>query len=392
MDILKRAQEIQPEVVANRRYLHRHPELGFALDNTVRFVKEKLTEMGYTPVDCGDHGVVATVGGKHGGKCILIRGDMDALPMAEESGLDFASERADAAHTCGHDTHTATLLGAARILKEMEDELPGTVKLMFQPAEEICGGAKSMLEAGVLENPKVDASFGTHIMAMLESGKIAYAPGPMFASCDLFTITIKGHGGHGSQPQTSIDPIAIGSHLVTALQTINGREVAPNDIAVLTIGSFQAGSACNIIPETAKLMGSIRAFDTDVRAFVKQRLIDITEGTVKTFRATADIEFMNETGPVVTDPAVMQTLGDAVAEELGEEHMIRNMQPFAGSEDFGYITAAVPSGFFAIGGSPKDYPALPQHNPKIRFNEDAFVNGVVAYVAGAVGWLEANRD
>ncbi|MBQ9686168.1 MAG: amidohydrolase [Oscillospiraceae bacterium] len=392
MDILKRAREIQPEVVANRRYLHQHPELGFDLDNTVRFVKEKLTEMGYVPLDCGDHGVVATVGGKHGGKCILIRGDMDALPMAEESGLDFASLRGDAAHTCGHDTHTATLLGAAKILKEMEDELPGTVKLMFQPAEELCAGARSMLEDGVLENPKVDAAFGTHIMAMLESGKVAYAPGPMFASCDLFTITVKGHGGHGSQPQTSIDPIVVGAHLITALQTINAREVAPSDIAVLTIGCFQAGSACNIIPESAKLMGSIRSFDADVRAFVKQRLIEITEGTVKTFRATADIEFMNETGPVVTDKGVMQSLGDAVAAVLGEEHMIRDLAPFSGSEDFGYITAAVPAGFFAIGGSPKDYPALPQHNPRIRFDEDAFVNGVATYVAGAVGWLEANRE
>ncbi len=390
MEILKRTQALRGELVANRRWLHRHPELGFQLDGTVAFVKEKLREMGYAPTDCGDHGVVATVGGKRGGRCILIRGDMDALPMREESGLDFSSACADAAHTCGHDMHTAMLLGAARILKELEDELPGTVKLMFQPAEELCGGARSMLEDGVLESPHVDAAFGAHVMAMLPCGKLAYSRGVMFASADLFTITVKGHGGHGSQPQNTVDPIAVGAHLVTALQTINAREIAPSDVAVLTIGCFQAGSASNVIPAEARLMGSIRAFDPEVRAFVKQRLIDVTEGVCRTYRAEVGIDFTSETGPVITDIPTMDLLGGAVKGLLGAEAVIDDLPPFSGSEDFGYISAELPSGFFAVGASPADYPALPQHNPRIRFNEDALVFGTAAYVAGALAWLEAN--
>ena len=390
MDILKRAQEIQPEVVANRHCLHENPELGFALDDTVRFVKEKLAEMGYAPTDCGDHGVVATVGGKKGGRCILIRADMDALPMKEESGLSFASRRDEAAHTCGHDTHTAMLLGAAKLLKEMEDELPGTVKLMFQPAEELCGGARSMLEAGVLENPHVDAAFGEHVMALLPSGQIHYSRGAMFASCDLFTITIKGHGGHGSQPQNAVDPIAVGAHLVTALQTINAREIAPDAVAVLTIGCFQAGAAANIIPDSAKLMGSIRTFDADVRSFVKKRLIDVAEGVAKTYRAEAEIVFPSEAAPLITDIPTIDLLGQGVREVLGADRVFDNLPPFSGSEDFSYITAAVPSGFFAVGAAPQDSPAYPQHNPKIRFDEDCFPYGVAAYVAGALAWLRAN--
>ena len=258
---------------SNRRWLHQRPELGFQLDGTVAFVKEKLRALGYEPADCGDHGVTATVGGRKGGKCVLIRADMDALPMKEESGLPFAADCEGAAHTCGHDTHTAMLLGAARLLKEMEDELPGTVKLMFQPAEELCAGAKSMLEDGVLENPHVDASFGEHIMAMLPCGEGHYSRGTMFASCDLFTITIKGHGGHGSQPQNSIDPIAIGAHLVTALQTINAREIAPDAIAVLTIGCFQAMEAIKYILGAGELLtGQLLTYDALEMEFHKIKL------------------------------------------------------------------------------------------------------------------------
>ena len=391
MDIKKRALELQDEVVANRRWLHQHPELGFQLDSTVAFVKEKLSEYGYTPADCGNHGVTATVGGRHGGKCVLIRADMDALPMKEESGLPFAAACDSAAHTCGHDTHTAMLLGAAKILKEMEDELPGTVKLMFQPAEEIMTGARSMVEGGILENPHVDAALGTHIMALLPAGQLHYAVGPMFASCDMFTITIHGHGGHGSQPQNTVDPIAVGAHLVTALQTINAREVAPGAVAVLTIGCFQAGSASNIIPASARLMGSIRTFDPEVRELVKHRLADITEGTVKTFRAEADLVFDSETAALSTDPATADLMGGAMKQILGADMVCDTLPPFSGSEDFAYVTQEVPSAFFAIGGASEDWPALPQHNPRIRFNEDAFVSGVAAYVGGALAWLEANR-
>ena len=391
MDIYKRAQEIQPEVVANRRYLHRHPELGFQLDNTVAFVKEKLTEMGYEPQDIGDHGVTCTVGGKNGGKCILLRADMDALPMKEESGLDFAADCDGAGHTCGHDTHTAMLLGAAKILKEMEDELCGTVKFMFQPAEELLYGAKTIVEAGILENPKVDAALGAHIFAAAPSGHLCYAVGAMMASADGFAIHVKGKGGHGSAPHTAIDPVSVAAYIIVALQELNAREVEPGKVAVLTIGSLHAGSASNIIPETAVLKGTIRTFDPEVRNFVKERMAEIAKGIGTMYRAEVTVDFEVEAAPLMLDPAVMDIVGPAMKEILGADKVHDDMEPLSGSEDFAYVSSEVPTGFFGVGAAPKDYPAYPQHNPKIRFDEDAFVAGVTAYAAGAAKWLEQNR-
>ena len=389
MEYLNRATEINPEVIANRRYLHQHPELAFDLDNTVRFVKEKLTEMGYAPADCGDHGVVALAGGKRPGKCILIRADMDALPMKEESGLEFSSLTDSAAHTCGHDTHTAMLLGAAKLLKEMEDEIPGTVKLMFQPAEEMGTGAENMLKAGVLENPHVDASFGIHIFAAVPAGVLVYGNGPMLSSCDVFEITVKGKGGHGSMPNDTVDPIMVGAHILTALESINSREIAPDSFGVLTVGCFQSGSKFNIIPDTAFMTGTIRTFDSEVRAFIKKRLVELAEGTARAYRAEAVVSFPTQICAVNTDKDVARIVGESVAAAVGAPRVIGNFKPIAGSEDFGYITSEVPSTFFGLGGCPTDYPAYPQHSPNIRFNEDAFPVGVAAYVSGAIGWLQS---
>lgn len=389
MEYLKRATEINPEVIANRRYLHQHPELAFDLDNTVRFVKEKLTEMGYAPADCGDHGVVALAGGRKPGKCILIRADMDALPMKEESGLEFSSLTDSAAHTCGHDTHTAMLLGAAKLLKEMEDEIPGTVKLMFQPAEEMGTGAENMLKAGVLENPHVDASFGIHIFAAVPAGVLVYGNGPMLSSCDVFEITVKGKGGHGSMPNDTVDPIMVGAHILTALESINSREIAPDSFGVLTVGCFQSGSKFNIIPDTAFMTGTIRTFDSEVRAFIKKRLVELAEGTARAYRAEAVVSFPTQICAVITDKDVARIVGESVAAAVGAPRVIGNFKPIAGSEDFGYITSEVPSTFFGLGGCPTDYPAYPQHSPNIRFNEDAFPVGVAAYVSGAIGWLQS---
>ena len=389
MEYLKRATEINPEVIANRRYLHQHPELAFDLGNTVRFVKEKLTEMGYAPADCGDHGVVALAGGKRPGKCILIRADMDALPMKEESGLEFSSLTDSAAHTCGHDTHTAMLLGAAKLLKEMEDEIPGTVKLMFQPAEEMGTGAENMLKAGVLENPHVDASFGIHIFAAVPAGVLVYGNGPMLSSCDVFEITVKGKGGHGSMPNDTVDPIMVGAHILTALESINSREIAPDSFGVLTVGCFQSGSKFNIIPDTAFMTGTIRTFDSEVREFIKKRLTELAEGTARAYRAEATVSFPTQICAVNTDKDVARIVGESVAAAVGAPRVIGNFKPIASSEDFGYITSEVPSTFFGLGGCPTDYPAYPQHSPNIRFNEDAFPVGVAAYVSGAIGWLQS---
>ncbi len=389
MDILKRARELQSEVVADRRYLHQHPELSFDLPETSAYVKKRLREMGYEPQDIGQCGVTALVGGKRPGKCILIRADMDALPMKEESGLPFAAACDDKAHTCGHDTHTAMLLGAAKILKEMEDEIPGTIKLMFQPSEEFGTGAEALYKAGILENPHVDAAFGVHTIAALPCGQVCYAKGPMFASCDSFNITVTGKGGHGSQPNTAIDPVNIAAHIVVNLNTILAREVAPDDFAVMTVGCIQSGTINNIIPSEALIRGTIRSYDPKVRNFMCQRMQEVAKETAATFRAEARNDWFANVPPVYTDDETMEILGEGVKAVLGTEWINDKAAPFTGTEDFGFITGILPSGFFLLGAQPEEGEAMPQHNPKIIFNEDAFPNGVTAYVAGALAWLKA---
>ena len=246
-DLMKRAEELKDVIVKDRRTIHETPEINAELPETTKYVIKCLKEMGYEPKEICNCGVVATTTPKPG-KVLLLRADMDALPMQETSGVDFASKN-NYAHTCGHDCHTAILLGAARLLKEREDELEGTVKFMFQPDEEGLTGAQAMIDAGVMENPKVDGAFGMHITGEgLPCGHIGFHEGPFMASSDRFTITIHGKGGHGAYPHTNIDPINVAAHTHIALQEIISREVNTAEPAVLTIGSIHAGDAPNIIP------------------------------------------------------------------------------------------------------------------------------------------------
>jgi amidohydrolase len=246
-----------------------------------------------------------------------------------------------------------------------------------------------MLKAGVLENPHVDASFGIHIFAAVPAGVLVYANGPMLSSCDVFEITVKGKGGHGSMPNDTVDPIMVGAHILTALESINSREIAPDSFGVLTVGCFQSGSKFNIIPDTAFMTGTIRTFDSEVREFIKKRLVELAEGTARAYRAEATVSFPTQICAVNTDKDVARIVGESVAAAVGAPRVIGNFKPIAGSEDFGYITSEVPSTFFGLGGCPTDYPAYPQHSPNIRFNEDAFPVGVAAYVSGAIGWLQS---
>lgn len=393
MDILKRSQEIYDEVVANRRYLHQNPEFGMELPNTVAFVKEKLTEMGYEPEDCGPSGIIATVGGRNGGKCILLRADMDSLPMAEESGLPFASINCKFAHTCGHDLHTAMLLGAAKILKEMEDELPGTVKLAFQPGEELLAGAKAMIQAGALENPHVDCALGMHVWSILPSGKISFAKGPAESSADALVIRIEGKGTHGSQPDKGIDPIVVAAHIIIALQELNAREVSPNETFVLTFGSLHSGVKNNILPDTAEIEGTLRTYDHQLRSDMLKRISEIVENIGKAYRAEAVLEVPYGCPPVVNDVQAMTTMGNGIEKVIGAENVDSKMEKIAGSDDFGFISEACPvSGYVLLGGNDgKQEEVYPQHHPKIYFDERTMINGVAAYVAAAQSWLEENK-
>ncbi len=384
-------EKYEKDMIRNRRYLHQHPELGFDLDNTVRYVKEELTAIGCEPMDIGNHGVTAVIGKKQG-KCILLRADMDALPMKEESGLFFACTVDNAAHTCGHDTHTAMLLTAARIFKEAEDELPGTVKLLFQPAEEIGYGCRNMVENGILENPKVDAAFGIHIMSCFPKETVLYGTGSLSTGADMFTITVHGKGGHGSVPHTTIDPINIASHIVINLQAVNSREVDAQEMVVLSIGALNAGSASNVIPETAVLKGNIRTFCNDIRKQVKKRVAEIAVQTAKMFGGSAEIEYSLEMATVTTDSKITTLCGNEIKKYVDSDKLNDHILKLPFSEDFSNISELVPSTFFLIGACPENGEVIMQHNPRVVFDETSMRTGVLVYVAGAMGYLNGKEE
>lgn len=389
MNYLERAKVIYDALVDDRRALHQIPEIGMNLPMTREYVKRQLLGMGIAPKDCGG-GLTAIIGGQRGGSVFLLRADMDALPMKEDSGLEFAAT-GNAAHTCGHDMHTAMLLGAARLLKEDEAGLAGTVKLMFQPAEETAQGAKAMIEDGILENPKVDAAMAVHMIARFPAGFIGYASGIINTSCDAFNIVIHGKGGHGAYPHNCIDPIQVGVHTHLALQGLISRENDPQQHTALTIGAFKAGGANNVIPDSAELAGTLRCTDEQTRSFMKKRIEEIAQMTAQTFRAAAEVKFGFSTRALSLDDAVVNCVGAAFAQLFGKG-AAKSSQRQGGSEDFAEIAALVPSAFFVVGaGSPDEDEAYQYtlHHPKIRFNEKSLPFGAAALAQGAVAWLNS---
>lgn len=290
MTYLDQAQAIFDEMVANRRHLHRYPELGFDLPKTVAFVKEKLTAYGLVPQDIGNNGVTALIG-KPGGKTVLLRADMDALPIKEASGLDFTSTN-DYSHTCGHDMHTAILLAVAKLLKANETQLQGQVKFIFQPAEELLIGGKTMVEAGILDHPKVDAAFTLHVAPNVPMKGLAYAVGPAMASALNFRLTIQGKGSHGAMPHLGIDPVFIGAQVVTGLSAIPARELGLDQSAAITIGRFEGLGAMNIIPDQVVLEGTARTLSADSRAYLRERLPQLSQAIVEAHRGQLNFEFL----------------------------------------------------------------------------------------------------
>lgn len=389
--LLSRAAALAPEFVENRRYLHTIPGTGFDLESTLAFVSKQLTELNITHERCGKAGILATLGGTKPGKVFLLRADMDALPVAEESGEPFSSDNGKM-HACGHDLHTTMLLGAAKLLKENEDVIHGTVKLMFQPAEEIFQGADDMIAAGVLENPKVDAAMMMHVFAgmPIPTGMIGVADGISNAAADVFTIRIQGKGCHGSSPSVGIDPLLAGAHILVALQELHARELAINDEVALTFGSFHAGNAANVIPDTATMSGTLRTFNEELRVHVKQRMEDIVTGLAKAFRAEATIEYTSGC-PVLKNDSVLSADISAYLRELVGDRAVITMKDMkaSGSEDFACVSQAVPGVMLGVpAGNPQEGYAFPQHHPKVRFDEKVLPLGAAAYAHAALRWLE----
>lgn len=400
--LLIEAENGRDTIISNRRYLHTHPETGFDLPETVAFVKKELTDMGYEPKPCGKAGLVVLAGGKKPGKVFLIRGDMDALPIKEEAEVDFPSTNGRM-HACGHDMHTAMLLGAARLLKEHEDEIEGTIKFMFQPAEEIFEGSKDMIEAGVLQNPEVDGALMIHVMAGMPFAPgtvIVSSPGVSAPAADYFEIKVQGKGCHGSMPNTGVDPLTAASHIVIALQEIAARELAMSDQAVLTIGTMHAGTASNVIPDSVVMGGSIRTFDEETRSFIKQRMTEIAEGIAKSFRAEATVTFGSGCPTLVNDKALSDNMERYLKELLGEDKAFsvselnaksgsQKASKTAGSEDFAYVSHEVSSIMLALAaGQPEQGYRYPQHHPMVKFDEAVLPVGSAVYAYTAMRWLE----
>ena len=399
--LLAEAEALQPQLQKWRRTIHRNPEIGFDLPKTRALVKQALTEMGYQPQDCGKAGILALAGGKRPGKTILLRGDMDALPIFEESGEVFASEIPGRMHGCGHDMHTAMMLGAARLLKAHEDELEGTVKLEFQPAEEIFQGSPDMLAHGLLEAPHVDAAVMFHVLGgmPLPLGEVLVPGGGItMASCEQYHIVVHGKGGHGSMPENCIDPITAAAHIHIALQEINARELSQNDFGVLTTGRFAAGAASNVIPDTAEMWGTIRTTDPENQsgALIKQRMTEIAQGVAAAFRCTAEVMFSDFCPCMVVDETLSKDAFGYLSEMLGQGVMdmtaLTGGKPGGGSEDFAFVSHEVPtvSLFLACGG-PAQGCRYSQHHPKVRFDDSVLYKGSAAYGYVAMRWLTEHK-
>ena len=372
--------------------LHMHPELSYEEYETTERIKRELAAAGIEILQIPlKTGVAAIVRGAKPGKTYGLRCDIDALPIAEETDLPYKSKTPGKMHACGHDFHTSALLGAAKLLKAHESELKGQVKLMFQPAEEIMDGANDMIAAGILENPHVDAAMAIHVLHD-SLGKAGYTRGTGCGSSDVFTIKVKGIGGHGAAPHRNVDPINVACHIQLALQTINSREINPNELIVLTICSMHAGTAANIMPAEAVLQGTIRTMNMDVKAFARQRLIDICEGVCKTFRAECEIDFIGDGIPPMYNDDQLLTDTIRYIDDLLGESTAQPIERMTGSEDFSALSVKVPSVLYWFGtGSTEEGYNYGVHDCRVTFNEEAIHRMAAVYTECAMRWLEEHQ-
>ena len=382
--------QIYEDVVALRRHLHMHPELSQQEEQTMAFVSDYLTGLNIPhQTNVGGHGIVAIIGDPKASFAVAIRADMDALPVQEQTGLPYASQNPGVMHACGHDVHTAILMGTARVLKGMESELPGAVKLFFQPAEEKGGGAKPMIEAGCLQDPPVKRVMGLHVDPAAPVGKVTFFNGPRSASSTKLHITINGRSCHGAQPQTGADAILAGAHVVTALQQVVSRSVAPTCPVVLTIGQFNGGTRHNIVAGKVEMGGTLRTLDLAVRDLVKERIHQVAEDTAVMYGATADVEIHDGYLPVITDLAATQRMMEVAKEALGAENVILAKEPVMTSEDFCFFLDEVPGTFFDLGTTAPDCAWLQTlHNDHFAPDESCIKTGILLEVLGALAFLK----
>lgn len=394
-EILSQASDLQQTLTEHRRWLHAHPGTGFDLQDTKEYVRSRLQQMGYSPVDCGKCGLMAEISGRPG-KTILLRADMDALPIREEADVEFASKNGNM-HACGHDFHTAMLLGAAKLLMDSKEKLCGSVKFMFQPAEEIFEGAQDMIDHGILDN--VDAAVMIHVTAAMPipaGTVIVSAPGITAPAADYFTISVHGKGCHGSAPQNGVDALTAAAHILIALQELHARELPAGSESVLTIGKMTGGTAGNAIADAAQMEGTIRTYDEDTRSFLKSRIADISRAIATAFRAEATVQFGSGCPTLKNDPQLCESFHQYLVELLGSKGALSAAaltggKPVrgGGSEDFAYVSQKIPSVMLALAaGEPNKGYAYPQHHPKVKFDESVLCTGAAVFTQIALKYLE----
>ncbi len=379
------AQEFHPEVISNRRHLHANPELSFEEYETSAFVKSKLDELGISYQKMADTGIVAHIkGSKPSDKVVALRADMDALPILEANDVPYRSKKDGVMHACGHDVHTSSLLGTAKILSELKDEFAGTVKLIFQPAEErLPGGASLMIKEGVLENPKPQAVIGQHVMPLIESGKVGFRSWKYMASTDEIYVTVYGKGGHGAQPQQNIDPVLITSHIIIALQQIVSRVADPKIPSVLSFGKVIANGATNVIPNEVKLEGTFRTMDEDWRAKAHKTMKKMAEGIAEAMGGSCDFNIMRGYPFLINEEKLTANTRVFAEEYLGRENVL-DLDIWMAAEDFAYYSQVSDACFYRLGtGNEKRGITSSVHTPTFDVDEDSLKlsTGLMTYIA-----------
>lgn len=384
-------ENIYPQLVNIRRDLHQHPELGLEEYRTSAVVLDYLKQWNIKVTQLiGETAIVGLIEGKQGEKTIGLRADMDALPIEEKTGAPYASLYAGKMHACGHDVHTTILLGTAYVLKQLESEYKGNVKLFFQPAEETVGGAKRMIEAGCLENPKVDHVLGLHVRPTLDVGEVGFHYGKCHAASDTITLTMYGKQAHGAYPQDGIDAILIAAHTIIALQSLVSRNLSPFESAVLSLGVIEGGSAGNIVCNKVTVRGTLRTLDQTTRAFMKKRIVEVTENTAKAFGGSANVTIEEGYSPLINAHAITDSVIHTATRLLGEDKIIIFEHPSLGVEDFAYFAEAVPSCFYSLGTSNSEKGIQANlHEDTFDIDEEAIKIGVCLQVLSTLHLLES---
>ena len=393
-EISEQINRIEAELKENRRYIHMHPELSFREYNTSSFIQKKLDEMGIKYVSgIAENGICAYIYGNkniesESMKSILIRADMDALPIDEVSDKPYKSQNKNVMHACGHDAHVAVLLGVCKVLNNFKDKFGGVVKAVFQPGEETSGGALPMIEEGVLENPHTDVCVALHCDSDLDCGTIRVKPGSLYASPDDFRITVKGKGGHGAEPHNCIDPIMISASIIQALNNLISRETDPFDNAVISVGSIHGGSATNIIPDSVEIQGTARSLTNEIRGFLKKRIGETAEGICKTFGAECEYEYTELFPPLINDEKLAEDVYDSACRSIGKDKCVWGGAPTMAGEDFSYFSQNRPSVLFKLGCRTKSLGIVSLiHHSSFDIDENCLKTGVKVFVGFVLDYL-----